>query len=144
MRLPRLLRWLLVLAMGATLAACGQVTTNSATSSIAPTARPTPRATAMPASESGLEQVAVGDLPPEVAVTLELIAQGGPFPYDRDGIPFQNRERLLPRKPQRYYHEYTVTTPGEDDRGARRLITGEQGEVYYTADHYLSFAEVVP
>jgi len=80
-------------------------------------------------------------LPPEAIVTLELIARGGPFPYDRDGTVFQNRERLLPDRPRGYYREYTVETPGSRDRGARRIVTGGQPpEVYYyTDDHYRSF-----
>lgn len=57
---------------------------------------------------------------------------------------FGNREGILPRKPSGYYHEYTVPTPGSPDRGARRLVTGEGGEVYYTADHYASFVVVDP
>jgi len=80
-------------------------------------------------------------LPPEAIVTLELIGRGGPFPYDRDGTTFQNRERLLPDRPRGYYREYTVETPGSPDRGARRVVTGGQPpEVYYyTDDHYRSF-----
>lgn len=83
------------------------------------------------------------ELPPEALETLALIAAGGPFPYDRDGITFQNRERLLPSKPRGYYREYTVITPGENDRGARRIIAGENGELYYTDDHYESFSWIV-
>jgi len=78
-------------------------------------------------------------LPVEVAQTLELIDDGGPFPYDRDGVVFENRERLLPDHPRGYWHEYTVPTPGSNDRGARRLVVGQAGEVYYTDDHYGSF-----
>jgi len=80
-------------------------------------------------------------LPPEAIVTLEMIERGGPFPYDRDGTTFQNRERLLPDRPRGYYREYTVETPGSRDRGARRIVTGGQPpEVYYyTDDHYRSF-----
>jgi guanyl-specific ribonuclease Sa len=80
-------------------------------------------------------------LPPEAIATLELIERGGPFPYDRDGTTFQNRERLLPDRPRGYYREYTVDTPGSRDRGARRIVTGGQPpEVYYyTDDHYRSF-----
>jgi ribonuclease T1 len=37
-----------------------------------------------------------------------------------------------------------VITPGSDDRGARRLVIGEGGEAYYTADHYESFAQIDP
>jgi ribonuclease T1 len=91
---------------------------------------------------SGLPSVSVADLPPEARHTLELIPSGGPFPYSRDGVVFQNRERLLPREKSGYYHEYTVPTPGEGDRGARRIITGKAGERYYTDDHYASFRVV--
>ena len=68
---------------------------------------------------------------------------GGPFPYRQDGAVFQNRERLLPARPNGYYHEYTVKTPGSPDRGAWRIIVGEKGELYYTDDHYDSFRQVV-
>jgi guanyl-specific ribonuclease Sa len=86
---------------------------------------------------------AVG-LPREVAETLALIDRGGPFPYDRDGSTFQNREGLLPSRPRGFYREYTVPTPGSPDRGARRLVTGgDPPEVYYyTDDHYRSFREL--
>jgi ribonuclease T1 len=83
-------------------------------------------------------------LPHEAVATLQAIERGGPFPYPRDGVVFQNRERLLPERPRGYYHEYTVPTPGEDDRGARRLVTGgDPPEVYYYSDdHYRSFRKV--
>jgi guanyl-specific ribonuclease Sa len=85
-----------------------------------------------------------GFLPPEAVATLEQIERGGPFPYDRDGSVFQNRERRLPEQPRGYYREYTVATPGARDRGARRIVTGGQPpEVYYyTDDHYRSFRRV--
>ena len=70
------------------------------------------------------------------------IKAGGPFQYDRDGVTFQNRERILPNRERGWYHEYTVRTPGESDRGARRLVTGRDGSLFYTDDHYDSFSEV--
>jgi ribonuclease T1 len=85
------------------------------------------------------ESVLVVELPPEALDTIALIDSGGPFPYARDGIVFQNREGLLPEAPPGYYQEYTVPTPGEADRGARRIVTGACGEQYYTDDHYQSF-----
>ena len=83
-------------------------------------------------------------LPPEAVATLELIERGGPYPYERDGTVFQNRERRLPAQPRGYYHEFTVPTPGSRDRGARRIVTGgDPPEVlYYSDDHYRSFREV--
>ncbi|MCM2338796.1 MAG: ribonuclease [Lysobacter sp.] len=80
-------------------------------------------------------------LPAEAQPVLDAIARGGPYRYRQDGGVFQNRERLLPQQPRGYYHEYTVDTPGSDDRGARRIITGGNPptEYWYTDDHYRSF-----
>jgi ribonuclease T1 len=86
--------------------------------------------------------VVASSLPIQAQQTLALIDQGGPFPYDRDAIVFENREGLLPAEKQDYYHEYTVITPGSDDRGARRIIAGSSGELYYTDDHYNSFERI--
>jgi ribonuclease T1 len=88
---------------------------------------------------SGFEVVALSSLPPEAADTADLIETDGPFPYPEDGTVFQNREGLLPDCETGYYHEYTVETPGSDDRGARRIVTGTDGEHFYTDDHYASF-----
>ncbi|MET8248021.1 ribonuclease domain-containing protein [Streptomyces sp. NPDC005202] len=82
-------------------------------------------------------------LPAEARRTLDLIDRGGPFPYAQDGAVFGNVERLLPRHPRGYYHEYTVKTPGSRNRGARRIVTGRGGEIYYTDDHYQSFRAVL-
>lgn len=92
---------------------------------------------------SGLEAVPASSLPPEARETLALIARGGPYPYSRDGAVFSNFERLLPRKPSGYYKEFTVRTPGESDRGARRIVVGESGDKYYTPDHYDSFFHIL-
>ena len=81
-------------------------------------------------------------LPVEARQTLRLIDRGGPFPYERDGSVFGNLERILPRQPSGWYREYTVPTPGESDRGARRIVAGRDGTRYYTANHYASFAIV--
>ncbi|MFI7007598.1 ribonuclease [Streptomyces sp. NPDC050145] len=98
-----------------------------------------------PVSASVLSTAAVGDicysaLPSQAHDTLDLIEQGGPYPYDQDGTVFQNREGVLPQQSTGYYHEYTVITPGSPTRGARRIVTGERSqEDYYTADHYATF-----
>jgi ribonuclease T1 len=92
---------------------------------------------------SGLPTIRVDRLPVQARDTLDLIQHGGPFPHRQDGAVFQNRERLLPGKPNGYYREYTVETPGSADRGARRIIAGDKGELFYTDDHYGSFRQVV-
>jgi len=110
----------------------------------APTRTPARKATATPAiAQSGLPTIKYERLPAQARETIDLIQRGGPFPYRQDGAVFQNRERLLPGKPNGYYHEYTVETPGSPDRGARRIIAGGEGELYYTDDHYASFKQVV-
>lgn len=85
-------------------------------------------------------------LPVEAHRVLDRIVHGQPHPYPQDGGIFGNRERRLPAQPRGYYREYTVPTPGEPDRGARRIVTGGATrasamprEFWYTADHYRSF-----
>lgn len=109
-----------------------------ASSPAPPTAAPTRSDGIDPGS--GLPIVSLAELPVEAADTIRLIDQGGPFPYRQDDATFENREGLLPDRPTGYYREYTVETPGSDDRGARRIVAGRDGEMYWTADHYDSFA----
>ncbi len=89
-----------------------------------------------------LPPVNVADLPSEAWDTLDLISQSGPYPFSKDDSVFQNREGILPDQPRGYYREYTVITPGADNRGARRIVAGEGGELFYTEDHYNSFSEI--
>ena len=88
----------------------------------------------------------VNALPKEGQMTLILIKQGGPFPYEKDGSIFGNYERKLPKQYRGYYREYTVKTPRARNRGARRIVAGGQvmtsGEYYYTDDHYNSFKKI--
>ncbi len=97
--------------------------------------------------QAGVATVHVTELPRQGRETYELIRQGGPFPYDKDGAVFGNRERLLPAQKRGYYREYTVRTPGSGDRGARRIVCGGPARAphacYYTADHYASFRKIV-
>lgn len=96
------------------------------------------------AFQNQIGSVGVEFLPVEAKTTLRLIQQGGPFPYRRDGITFENRERRLPQRPRGYYREFTVPTPGSRDRGARRIISGGEPaeEFFYTSDHYRSFRRI--
>ncbi|MGI8645818.1 MAG: ribonuclease domain-containing protein [Nocardioides sp.] len=87
--------------------------------------------------------VALADLPAEAAETLALIEVGGPFPFDEDGGTFGNFEGLLPDRERGYYKEYTVVTPGSVDRGARRIVVGSDGDLYWTENHYQSFERIV-
>ncbi|MDP3618746.1 MAG: ribonuclease [Ramlibacter sp.] len=91
--------------------------------------------------------VSVSQLPRQGRETYELIRQGGPFPYDKDGSVFGNRERLLPSARRGFYREYTVATPGSRNRGARRIVCGGPARApqacFYTADHYASFRMIV-
>ncbi|HWD05625.1 MAG TPA: ribonuclease domain-containing protein [Amycolatopsis sp.] len=92
---------------------------------------------------SGFSHTPLSALPPEAATTYDLIQKGGPFPYPKnDGVVFDNREGILPSCSSGYYHEYTVPTPGADNRGTRRIITGEGGEYFYTGDHYATFTVI--
>jgi ribonuclease T1 len=86
-----------------------------------------------------IDTISSRDLPPEALATINLIGQGGPFRHKQDGTVFGNREGALPHKRRGYYKEYTVETPGLSHRGARRIIAGAGGELYYTDDHYKSF-----
>ena len=91
--------------------------------------------------------VAIAELPRQGRETYERIRQGGPFPFEKDGVVFGNRERQLPPQGRGYYREYTVQTPGSRDRGARRIVCGgparQPHACFYTADHYASFRKIV-
>jgi ribonuclease T1 len=95
----------------------------------------------------GVAAVQVTELPRQGREVYELIRLGGPFPHDKDGAVFGNRERQLPIEKRGYYREYTVTTPGSRDRGARRIVCGGPARTphacFYTADHYASFRRIV-
>lgn len=91
----------------------------------------------------GIPYVDLADLPAQAADVMRQIDDGGPFAYaGKDGSTFGNREGLLPDRRHGYYAEYTVPTPGESDRGARRIIGGDRGERYWTEDHYESFERI--
>jgi ribonuclease T1 len=101
-----------------------------------------------PPSPFGGATVALNALPAQGIETYQRILQGGPFPYEKDGVVFGNREHQLPATKRGYYREYTVKTPGSRDRGARRMVCGGPAKTpdtcYYTADHYASFRKIVP
>ena len=137
------LAWLVVRVAQGPSDAQGRTTSVASTSLGAGQTRATTGAPSGTDPVSGLPWVAESALPREARTTLELIRAGGPFPFPRnDDKTFDNRERLLPERSRGYYREFTVVTPGSDDRGPRRIITGREGEIYWTADHYASFHRV--
>lgn len=91
------------------------------------------------ATADDLSTSCLSTLPSQVDDTLTLIADGGPFPYSKDGEVYYNDNGDLPAESTGYYHSYTVQTPGVSTRGARRVVTGDDGTDYYTADHYDTF-----
>jgi len=118
-----------------------------------PHADPRPAtAPAAPAPREAPTAIALGDpaLERQVALVVESmdrtghppqgVAQGGRRGGTR-GV-FENAEGRLPRQAGGYYTETDVWPRGAGGRGARRLIFGRGGEVYYTADHYRTFVRV--
>jgi ribonuclease T1 len=115
-------------------------------------------AVAMAATPESMAKPAIGEialtaLPKEGRDTFKLIEQGGPFPYPKDGVTFGNREGVLAKKSRGYYREYTVKTPGANNRGARRIVCGGNRErtpthaateCYYSDNHYASFSRIKP
>ena len=87
-------------------------------------------------------EIALAELPREARQTLAAIKRGGPFAFERDGVVFGNYERRLPPRERGYYREYTVPTPGERHRGARRIVAGAHAEYYYSDDHYRTFRRI--
>ncbi|MFD5148463.1 ribonuclease domain-containing protein [Streptomyces sp. NPDC058401] len=96
-----------------------------------------------PGWAKGRATVRASALPQQARDVLALIDKGGPYQYRQDGTVFGNFEKVLPQKKRGYYHEFTVKTPGERDRGARRIVTGGGGEFFYTDDHYDTFKAVL-
>ncbi len=138
-----LLVWWLQGAGGSTTTTSDEPTTPTASASASQTPSGDPTGSVPETDpDSGLPYVALADLPPEAIDTVALIDAGGPFPYDKDGSTFGNYEGLLPDHESGYYEEYTVETPGSPDRGARRIVAGDAGELYWTADHYESFERI--
>ena len=93
-------------------------------------------------------QPAPDNVPPQVRQTLAYIRQHGYAPPGYvGGRVFGNYEGVLPRynaKRKRIeYREWDVRAKAEGrNRGAERLVTGNDGRAWYTADHYRTFVEV--
>lgn len=101
-----------------------------------------------PVYQASADTIVMAQLPAQGRSMMGLIYQGGPFRHEKDGVVFGNRERLLPARDRGYYREYTVRTPGERSRGARRIVCGglqpaAPDACYYTDDHYASYRRIV-
>ena len=99
------------------------------------------------AAKPGMASIRVAELPRQGQIVYKMILAGGPFPFDKDGDVFGNRERLLPKHPRGYYREYTVAPAHARNRGAKRIVCGGAPRTpdvcYYTQDHYNSFRQIV-
>lgn len=78
----------------------------------------------------------------EITVTLADIADGKPDRYRADREIYENRGNHLPEHPRGFWRAFTVVTPGENDRGPRRLVVGKDGSVWFTRDHYRTFVRL--
>ncbi|MBL8825348.1 MAG: hypothetical protein JNM18_00085 [Planctomycetaceae bacterium] len=79
----------------------------------------------------------------DLTKTLQRIDSGERISrFPNDGSVFQNREGRLPRQPPGYYHEWVHPTPDERGPGPQRVVTGDDGDVWYTHDHYRTFRRV--
>lgn len=55
------------------------------------------------------------------------------------GDYFGNYEEILPVVSGRTYHECDIDTLNAKSRGAKRIIYSDDGQIYYTEDHYKTF-----
>lgn len=81
-----------------------------------------------------------GDI--DLTPTLERIDRRERHPHRNDGGIFRNLERRLPMQPPGYYKEYVHPTPETNGPGPQRVVLGQQGEIYYTPDHYQTFQRI--
>nr|WP_120491911.1 ribonuclease domain-containing protein [Corynebacterium lactis] len=118
-------------------------------SSPQPSAKPSQKSSHKPAPGGNGATCSVNTLPKEADQVINRILTDQDHIYAaHDGKHFGNYEGVLPKKDSSYYREYTVTTPGKSNRGARRIVVGGGTETdpdvwYYTDDHYESFC-VIP
>lgn len=59
------------------------------------------------------------------------------------GDRFGNHEGILPKAGKNTYHECDIDTHGYKNRGSRRLIYTDDGQYYYSKDHYETFQQVL-
>lgn len=90
-----------------------------------------------------------GKIPQKVYEVLKYIKENGTAPDGYvGGRKFGNYEKQLPQKDDNgrriNYQEWDVNPKQKGrNRGAERLVTGSDGRVYYTKNHYKSFINVL-
>lgn len=57
--------------------------------------------------------------------------------YSIGGDYYGNYEGVLPENNE--YHECDIDTEGKSSRGAKRIVFSEDGDIWYTEDHYEHF-----
>lgn len=82
------------------------------------------------------------ELTSELKPTLRRISEGEKFPHRNDGSIFKNYTDVLPKQDAGYYREFVHPTPGVKGPGARRLVIGKGGDIWFTADHYKTFIRI--
>lgn len=80
--------------------------------------------------------------------TPNRITSGGKYPHKNNFSVFRNYPNRttgisgLPKQPNGYYKEYVHPTPDIPGPGPQRIIVGQNGEAYYTNDHYKTFIKI--
>ena len=74
--------------------------------------------------------------------TINRIISGGKFPHRNDGSIFMNKEGLLPKRASGYYREFVHPTIGAKGAGLQRIVTGQNGQMWFTPDHYKNFIRI--
>ena len=133
--------------------------TSEPTETPAPTDSPAPTPTEAPVAEDGVydgkEDVALylhlyGHLPSNYITKKTAQSLGWPGGYLEPYAPgktiggdrFGNREKKLPDDKGRKYYECDIDSLGAKKRGAKRIIYSNDGLIYYTGNHYKSFAKM--
>ena len=76
--------------------------------------------------------------------TLNRIDENQLGPHRNDGSVFKNNRSDLPAMPPNYYREYVHEIPGSSYPGRERIVIGENGEYYYSPDHFHTFIRFIP
>jgi hypothetical protein len=79
----------------------------------------------------------------DLTATVARIRRGEKLArWENDGDVFGNFERRLPAQRRGYYREWVHPTPQAPGPGPQRIISGTNGDLWYTPDHYESFIEL--